>query len=192
MVMTQIGAMDELTDKITAIEQRIQEWILPGRPGQLLMTIPGVGPILGPVIALEIGAVERFPRPAQLASYAGLVPRLIASGGHIRHGGSSRWVNLYLKWAFVEAATCAVHVRAYQNSHISRLFQRLRPTRGRAAMAAPLSLSLGTWLKPAIGSCANSNPIALRVLPRKRSRFRLPTRQRETRLVRLPQPKTSG
>jgi len=35
---------------------------------------------------LEIGKVERFPSAAHLASYAGLVPRVYASGGHTRMG----------------------------------------------------------------------------------------------------------
>jgi Transposase IS116/IS110/IS902 family len=147
MVTVQVDAMDALTEKITDIEQRIQKQIVPTPQVQLLMTLPGVGAILGPVMALEIGAVERFPRAAQLASYSGLVPRLIASGGHIRHGGSSRQVNLYLKWAFVEAATCAMHVHGYQNSHIGCLFRRLQPTRGygRAIVAVARHLAEASY-----------------------------------------------
>jgi hypothetical protein len=31
------------------------------------------------------------------------------------------------KWGFVEAATCAVRLRAYRDSHIGQLYQRLQP-----------------------------------------------------------------
>ena len=36
----------------------------------------------------------------------------------------------YLKWGFVEAATCAVRLKAYPDSHIGRLYQRLQPAKG--------------------------------------------------------------
>jgi transposase len=48
---------------------------------RLLKSLPGVGEILGATIHLEIGDVKRFPTAAHLASYAGLVPTVHASGG---------------------------------------------------------------------------------------------------------------
>jgi len=47
---------------------------------KLLRTIPGVGFILAVVIATEMGDINRFPGPEKLASYAGAVPRVKASG----------------------------------------------------------------------------------------------------------------
>lgn len=134
MVTTQVAAMDELT-RITTIEQRIHAQIEPSADVRLLMTIPGVGPILGPVIGLEIGNVARFPRAEQLASYAGLVPRLSQSGEHVRLDGTARQVNQYLKWAFVEAATCAVKLHRYREEHIGRLYRRLFRKRGPGSCA---------------------------------------------------------
>jgi transposase len=52
----------------------------------LLRTLPAVGRILSTVIALEIGDVSRFPSAENLASYAGLVPRVHSSGGRTRMG----------------------------------------------------------------------------------------------------------
>ncbi len=43
---------------------------------ELLMTVPGVGFLTAVSLLAEIGTVSRFPSPANLASYAGLVPRL--------------------------------------------------------------------------------------------------------------------
>jgi transposase len=95
-----------------------------------LRTVPGIGEILAPLVWLEIGDVERFPRAENLASYAGLVPRIIASGGRIRHGGTCRNVDQYLKWGFVEAATCAIRIKAYRGTHIHLLYHRLAPNKG--------------------------------------------------------------
>jgi transposase len=95
-----------------------------------LQSMPGVGKVLGPVIALELGDVHRFTSAERLASYCGLVPRVFSSGGHTRLGGTSRFVNLYLKWAFVEAANCAVRLRGPEYRHVRELFQRLQPGKG--------------------------------------------------------------
>ena len=51
---------------------------------ELIMTLPGVGMILGLVIVLEVGDVHRFPDAAHHAAYAGTTPRVDASGGKVR------------------------------------------------------------------------------------------------------------
>lgn len=147
MVVTQLEAVDEMTEKIEAVERRIQEQIAPSAEVQLLLSLPGVGAILAPVIWLEIGDVNRFPRAEQLASYAGLVPRVIASGERMRLGSVSRSVNQYLKWAFVEAATCAVKLNAYRSEHIGRLYRRLLQKRGhgRAIVAVARHLAEASY-----------------------------------------------
>jgi transposase len=113
----------------------------------LLRTVPGLGPILAPLVWLEVGDVERFPRAEHLASYAGLVPRVISSGGHTRHGGTCRNVNHYLKWAFVEAANCAIRIKAHRQNHIGLLYQRLYPNKGhgRAVVAVARHLAEASY-----------------------------------------------
>jgi transposase len=69
-----------------------------------LDTIPGIGAVLGVTIRAEIGAIERFPDPAHLASYAGLVPRVTGSGGRVRYGAITKRGSAWLRWALVEAA----------------------------------------------------------------------------------------
>lgn len=147
MVQIQLDALDELAAHIESIEQRIRVEIAPGSEVQLLRSVPGVGEILAPVIWLEIGDVRRFPRAENLASYAGLVPRVFSSGGHTRLGGISRFVNQYLKWAFVEAANCAVRLKAHRHSHVGSLYQRLLERRGhgRAIVAVARHLAEASY-----------------------------------------------
>lgn len=130
MIQTQLEALDQLDERIAGIEKRIREQIAVSPEVKRLMTLPGVGPTLGPVIAFEIGDIARFPHAERLASYAGLVPRVISSGGHTRHGRIAKNVNLYLKWAFVEAAVCAVKLKGWRYAHVRCLFARLQPTKG--------------------------------------------------------------
>ena len=69
-----------------------------------LQQLTGIGPVLALTIRAEIGDIHRFPTPAQLASYAGLVPRVAASAGRIRYGRITRRGSPWLRWALIEAA----------------------------------------------------------------------------------------
>ena len=97
------------------------------------MTLPGIGFILAVVIANEIGDITRFGSPGQLASYAGMTPRVHSSGGHTRYGKLRTDVNHYLKWAYSEAGNSVAvnHVRCSQK-HVSQLYKRLKEKKGHA------------------------------------------------------------
>lgn len=69
-----------------------------------LQQLRGVGPVLALTIRAEVGEIRRFPTPAHLASYAGLVPRVAASAGRVRYGRITRRGSPWLRWALIEAA----------------------------------------------------------------------------------------
>jgi transposase len=69
-----------------------------------LQQLRGIGPVLALMIRAEIGDIHRFPSGAQLASYAGLVPRVEASAGRVRSGRITRRGSPWLRWALIEAA----------------------------------------------------------------------------------------
>jgi transposase len=69
-----------------------------------LQDLPGIGPVLALMIRAEIGDIGRFPTPAHLASYAGLVPRVEASASRVRYGRITRRGSPWLRWALIEAA----------------------------------------------------------------------------------------
>ena len=69
-----------------------------------LRAIPGFGPVLSLMVRAEIGTLVRFPTPAHLASYAGVVPRVEQSAGRRRAGPITRRGSPWLRWALVEAA----------------------------------------------------------------------------------------
>jgi len=68
----------------------------------------GIGPVLGLTIRAEIGDGGRFRRGAELASYAGLVPRVDASADRYWSGRITREGSPWLRWALVEAAMHAI------------------------------------------------------------------------------------
>ena len=118
-------------EQIQELEQRIKEVTKTSEELQLIMTLPGVGFILGVVIAQEVGEVHRFPSPDRLAAYSGTVPRVHASGGKAHYGRLRPDTNHYLKWAYCEAGNVvALHQKHHPQRHVSQLYQRIRQRRG--------------------------------------------------------------
>jgi len=125
--------LDFVQEQIAAQEQRLKELLKVTPPMELLMTLPGIGLILGAAIALEIGDITRFASAERLASYAGTTPRVMASGDKVRYGRLRPDVNHYLKWAFVESAnTVALHHLRCRERHVRQLYRRLRTRKGHA------------------------------------------------------------
>jgi transposase len=132
-VQEQLWLLNQAEQSVDKAEKRIGEVIKMNPTMQLLQTIPGVGPILSIVIALEIGSIDRFAGAEKLASYAGKVPRVNSSGGKTHYGKVRPDVNRYLKWAFTEAANAIVLQQERQpDSHVVRLYQRVYRHKGHA------------------------------------------------------------
>ncbi len=69
-----------------------------------LLTLPGVGRILGMTIPLEVGEIQRFQREGDFASYCRLVDAQPWSNGKRKAENNVKCGNKYLAWAFVEAS----------------------------------------------------------------------------------------
>ena len=101
--------------------------------------LPGIGAILGVMIRAEIGDIRRFAHPAQVASYAGLVPRVIQSGAIRRTGRITREGAPWLRWALVEAATHASRRHDRTGTWVRRL--AVQKGFGKARIAAARRLA---------------------------------------------------
>ena len=72
--------LETLNALIKEAEREIESLLGEDPRVELLKTVPGFGPILAALAALEIDRIERFISPSKLASYTGLVPSTYASG----------------------------------------------------------------------------------------------------------------
>lgn len=98
-----------------------------------LLTVDGIGNILGMTIMYETGAMERFAKVGQFASYARCVGSSRWSNGKKKGEGNRKNGNKYLSWAFVEAAHFAVRY----NERIRRFYQKKKAkTNGIVAVKA--------------------------------------------------------
>jgi transposase len=140
--------LDGVLEQIGRTEKRIKEIIKETPQMQLLMTLPGVGPILSIVIMLEIGDIGRFPDAPHLASYAGTVPQVKSSGGKTYYGRVRPDVNRYLKWAFIEAANSIIlNQRSMPNRHVVQIYHRVMKRKGhpKAIVAVARHLAEATY-----------------------------------------------
>ena len=100
--------LDETELRIKPLDQAVEQAARQDAQARLLMTHPGVGPVISLAYVLTIGDWQRFPRGKQVGSYLGLIPSEASSGkrqqqmGHITKQG-----NTLLRWLLVEAATAA-------------------------------------------------------------------------------------
>jgi transposase len=69
-----------------------------------LLSLPGVGKILGMTITMEVGESKRFADPGNFASYCRTVEAKRTSNDKKKGANNSKCGNKYLAWAFVEAA----------------------------------------------------------------------------------------
>jgi transposase len=71
-------------------------------------TVPGFAKTLSVLVAVEIADIGRFAKPADLHSYAGVIPSTYASGSRTVHGHITKQGSVWLRWAIVEAVTPAI------------------------------------------------------------------------------------
>lgn len=126
-----LAQLDATNHMIAGLEARMHETFDMSPELEQLMSLPGVGFILGTIILLETGDIKRFPSAEKYASYSGTAPRISSSGGHTRIGRLRFDVNRYLKWAYIEAANviCIQH-KKHPERHVSKLYARIRAKRG--------------------------------------------------------------
>ena len=107
-------------------------------PTALLRTAPGVGPIVAATVLAEIGDFGRFPDGKAIGRYAGLTPRVFASGGKERHGHISKTGPPDLRWVLQQAAWMAIRC----DESIKRRWLKIARGSGKKAAAVAIARQL--------------------------------------------------
>jgi transposase len=115
-----LAAYEALQLQVDELEKWAAKQLKPSEDWRRVRTTPGIGSILGSVILLETGPIQRFQSVGDYASYCRMVTSERWSNGKIKGHGNRKSGNRYLCWAFVEAANFAVR----HDPHIKRWFDR--------------------------------------------------------------------
>ena len=102
-----LGLLDRLEERIAPLNKAVSQAAANNAEACLLMTHPGVGPVVWLAYVLTIGNWQRFPRGKHVGSYLGLIPSEDSSGDKRRLGRISKQGNTLLRWLLVEAASTA-------------------------------------------------------------------------------------
>ena len=119
-VKTTLAVMRTLDNAIAMLEKRVQARTRLRPAFKPLLTVSGIGQILGLTIMLESGEMGRFAKVGNYASYCRCVGSEHLSNGKRKGRGNTKNGNKYLAWAYIEAANFAVRY----NPQIRRYYQR--------------------------------------------------------------------
>lgn len=105
--------LDTVNTLVKEAEKQIEADGLADPSVEILQSVPGVGLIIGNVMACEIDGIKRFRTVRHFLGYCGLVPSTYSSGGKTHHGRMLSGCNKWLKWGFIEASWVAVGCSPY-------------------------------------------------------------------------------
>jgi transposase len=108
------------SEHISEIEKRVLRQCKLRPEFKVLLSVDGIGEILGMTVMLETGDINRFEKVGQYASYCRCVGSQRTSNGKKKGSGNTKNGNKYLSWAYVEAANYA---KRY-NRLAERFYQR--------------------------------------------------------------------
>ncbi len=111
---------------------------------RLLMSIPGVGPIVATALAAGIGNACAFRKGRDLAAWLGLVPRQYSTGGQTRLLGIGKRGNRHLRMLLIHGARAVlrvIHTRDDEDG-LRRWVDRIRPRKHANVVAVALANKL--------------------------------------------------
>lgn len=95
---------------------------------QLLITVPGIGPVTAFTLYAELVDMNRFQSFDQLASYVGLVPSTRSSDTTVMVGGITRRHCSHLRSTLIECAWIAIHHDEALLSAYNQLIKHMKKT----------------------------------------------------------------
>ncbi len=104
MANNSLAAINFLKKITLDIEKNVKSQVKMRKEFLMLLTIPGIGNILGLTISLEVGDIGRFPAVGNYSSYSRCVESKRLSNGKKKGENNKKNGNRYLAWAYVEAA----------------------------------------------------------------------------------------
>jgi transposase len=143
-----LALLDEMDKRIEPLDKAVQAAAEQNAEAQLLMTHPGVGPVISLSYVLILGDWRRFPRGKQVGSYLGLIPAEASSGKHQqRMGHITKQGNTLLRWLLVEAASQAQRYDPSWHRQYVRLSMNKHHGVAKVAIAHKLAVRLYWMLR---------------------------------------------
>ena len=115
-----------LKERLKNMEKMLQELSKTQKSHSILMSIPGVGPIIASAFSASIDQGQAFKNPKELAVWLGLTPRQYASGTHTVNKGITKRGNSYLRKQLIHGARAIMPRTEKKNDDFSLWVSELR------------------------------------------------------------------
>lgn len=135
MGQTNIESIRFLTKQIREIEKVILKEVKLQPEYEKLLTVPGIGKILGLTIMLETGDINRFKKVGNYSSYCRCVKSTRTTNNKKKGENNKKNGNRYLSWAYVEAANFIRRYSPEAKSWHQRKAKRSKPVVATKALA---------------------------------------------------------
>jgi transposase len=142
-----LAMLDRLEEQVGELDRAVRTEAEQRPEVRLLMTHPGVGPVVGLAYVLTIGPTTRFPRGKQVASYLGLIPKERSSGGRQNFGPISKQGNTMMRTLLVEAAQTAARFDEELRRDYGRLKARKHSALAKVMVARKLAVRMYWMLR---------------------------------------------
>ncbi len=123
--------------ELKRIDEEIQARARQIEPIRNLMTMPGVGVLVGTTIYAAVGDIGRFPDAKSLGAYAGLVPSVRNTGGNNSFGSITKEGSSALRTLLVQSAHTVMNAcRSEGAKPLQAIGARVQTSRRRRKIAA--------------------------------------------------------
>jgi transposase len=129
--------MGAIQKRIDELRKEIKERIAYRKEDlKVAMSIPGVGFTSASTLLAEIGDINDFKKPEQLAAWAGLVPSVYQSAGKLITGSITKHGSRHIRWILVQVSRVIARGR---NSKLKRFFLRVKAKKGSNVVVVALA-----------------------------------------------------
>lgn len=122
--------LHDINDRVTSIEQKIEQTASLNPNHKLLMSIPGIGLLTASALVAQIGDAKQFSSARGFAAWLGLTPKHSSSGTKITNQGMSKRGDKYLRTLFIHGGRTVV-INYKQSSILKRFAKQVCDRRGR-------------------------------------------------------------
>lgn len=140
-----LRARAALRKELACLEKQVRDLAKADSASKLMMTMPGVGPVVALTVRAAIDDPERFRSSKSIGPWAGLTPRRNQSGEMDVVGQITRAGDAGLRTALYQAATVMLN-RAGSNSWLTGWALRVAQRRGKKRATVALARRIGIVL----------------------------------------------
>jgi transposase len=139
--------LDVLDGYCAELDEAVEKLAAENEEARLLMTHPGIGPVIGLACVLTLGELGRFENSRQVVSYLGLNPAEASSNERRRLGGISKQGNSFLRLLLIQGAQTAVRGDEELGRQYRRLAVRKNKSIAKVMVARKLAVRMFWMLK---------------------------------------------